>query len=178
MAQFRQIWSGLREAGTPSPYLLIDSAGLESGRAQIPEHIFSDLDCLFTGDLAVELADVGPYLGRLNSYEQEVLDSVEDLMLRHVASVVVPKGDGLADAGFSYVHRHFRKMNVVYGPEGEPLFFRYYDPRVLPSVLRVMEPEQVALFFGPVQRILLTGLNAELVELQALDGLLVVHPPL
>ena len=47
------------------PFLLIDCAGLPGGEGQILKDLFSEVECLFTGDLAVELADVGPYLGRL-----------------------------------------------------------------------------------------------------------------
>ncbi len=61
------------------------------------------------------------------------------------------------DAGQAQLlHRHFRKFNVVYGPEGKPLFFRYYDPRVIVDVLKVLDEQQLKAFFGPVDRMLLT----------------------
>ena len=75
---------------------------------------------------------------------------------------------------FSELHRHFRKMNVVYGPEGNPLFFRYYDPRVLPSVLEVMEPDQLSTFFGPVERFALQDVEGRLHELRMHGGTLLV----
>ncbi len=153
MASFKDIWSNLQQAGKPTPYLLIDCAGIPGGEARIPTHIFSELECLFTGDLAVELADVGPYLGRLRSFDSDVASGVEDLLGRHVGTLVVledpaPDADELT---FSQLHRHFRKFNVVYGPDNKPLFFRYYDPRVLPEVLRVTDATQRTQFFGAVE---------------------------
>jgi hypothetical protein len=147
---FDQMWAAIRDAGKPPSFLLLDAAGLAGGRAEIPEHIFAELECLFTGDLADELENVGPYLGRLGSFEPVVLDSVMALMRAHVATIVVLRdAEGGEEPSFSDMHRHFRKMNVVYGPEGQALFFRYYDPRVLPDVLSVFEPAQLAGFFGP-----------------------------
>ena len=62
--------------------------------------------------------------------------------------------DGQADITFSQLHRHFRKFNVVYDPAGKPLFFRYYDPRVLIDVLSAFETDQLNAFFGPVDAVL------------------------
>ena len=40
---------------------------------------------------------------------------------------------------------------MVYGPDLEPLYFRYYDPRVLRAWLPTCDPAQLAEFFGPVE---------------------------
>ncbi len=159
MAKFSDIWTQLEQAGGPLPFLLIDCAGLPGGEAQIPKDLFSELECLFTGDLADELADVGPYLGRLQSFDPAIASVVEDLLESHVGTLVVVV-DPPPDAGtltFSQMHRHFRKFNVVYGPDAEPLFFRYYDPRVILDVLKVFEPSQLEEFFGPVESLVLVS---------------------
>jgi hypothetical protein len=168
MASFADIWSGLQQAGKPLPYMLVDCAGIEGGQSRIPADIFSELECLFTGDLAVELADVGPYLGRINSFHASVAATVEELLTRQVGMLVVLQ-DVPADMGeptFSQVHRHFRKLNVVYGPDGNPLFFRYYDPRVVVDVLQVMDAQQLQAFFGPVDKVVLVDQAGRAVQCQ------------
>lgn len=152
MTSFADIWAGLQQAGKPTPYVLIDCAGIDGGEARIPHDAFSEIECLFTGDLAIELANVGPYLGRLRSLEMDVANGVEDLLSRHVGTLVVltDPAPEAAELTFSQVHRHFRKFNVVYGPDNKPLFFRYYDPRALTDVLKLLDAKQLFDFFGPV----------------------------
>lgn len=157
--------------------MLIDCAGIDGGASRIALHAFSEFECLFTGDLAVELANVGPYLGRLRSYAADVQAVALDMLEKHVAMLVVPHA---ADAGgapvatFSRLHRHFRKFNVVYDPDSKPLFFRYYDPRVLANVLAVLGSEQLEGFFGPVDLFILTDPGQQIVRCQRQSGALVV----
>ena len=164
MTSFADIWAGLQQAGHPPAYLLLDCAGIDGGQARIPHEVFAELECLFTGDLAVELANVGPYLGRLVSYDPAVKAVVEDLLTAQVAMLVTLQdtADGQADITFSQLHRHFRKFNIVYDPAGKPLFFRYYDPRVLPDALSVLGADQLAAFLGPVDAVLVIDPEGQL----------------
>ena len=161
MANFEAVWNDLLRAEAPPPYMLIDCAGLERGEAQIPTDLFSEIECLFTGDLAEELADVGPYLGRVAGLGDSQAASVNDLLTSHVGLLVQMEKQ---ETTFAELHRHFRKFNVVYGPQNDPLFFRYYDPRVLADVLRVMEPGQLVSFFGPVRSFLLADADGNLLR--------------
>ncbi len=114
----------------------------------------------------MELADVGPYLGRLNSFHASVAATVEDLLARHVGMLVVLQDvpADTAELTFSQLHRHFRKLNVVYGPDGNPLFFRYYDPRVVVDVLKVMDSKQLRAFFGPIEQVVLVDHGDQVVR--------------
>ena len=160
------------------PYMLIDCAGIDGGEQRIPAQIFSELQSLFTGDLAVELADVGPYLGQLNSWSDAVADVVQDLLDRHVGMLVLLKDaePDKAEVGFTQLHRHFRKFNVVYDPSGKPLFFRYYDPRALVDVLAVLDAKQLEAFFGPVETLVLSDSDGQAVRCQRWNGKLAVQP--
>jgi hypothetical protein len=176
MSAFTEFWSQLSQPGQPAPYMLIDCAGVEGGAERLPRDIFDEFECLFTGDLAEELEDVAPYLGRLGSLGPEAQAVVEDLLARHLGILVtlpLPAGSD-EPPSFSQVHRHFRKFNVVYGPEGKPLFFRYYDPRVIVDVLKVLDEQQLKAFFGPVDRMLLTQADGVLVNCAAAGGKLLV----
>lgn len=177
MSAFTELWSQLRQPGQPAPYMLIDCAGVEGGAERLPRDIFDDFECLFTGDLAEELEDVAPYLGRLGSLAPEAQAVVEDLLARHLGILVtlpLPVGSD-EPPSFSQVHRHFRKFNVVYGPEGKPLFFRYYDPRVIVDVLKVLDEEQLKAFFGPVERLCLGGTEGSMVQCEMAVGQLAVR---
>ena len=147
MLSLQAIWSELTSEDAQPPYLLLDAAGFERGFGDIPADIFARLECLFSGDLAEELVDVAPYLGQLSAIDDGSKKVVGELLARQQAIMVQLQDPRVT---FAELHRHFRKFNVVYGPEGNPLFFRYYDSRVLLDVLGALDPAQRASFFGPI----------------------------
>jgi hypothetical protein len=157
--------------------MLIDCAGVEGGAERLPRDIFDEFECLFTGDLAEELEDVAPYLGRLGSLAPEAQAVVEDLLARHLGILVtLPSPTGNDEPpSFAQMHRHFRKFNVVYGPEGKPLFFRYYDPRVIVDVLKVLDEQQLKAFFGPVEQLCLAGVDGGMMQCMLVKGQLLVR---
>lgn len=153
----------VRESGSERLWVLIDAAGLESGRTEIDESRFSALECLFTGDLETELSDVAPYLGLMDSVDEDGAALLAHYIELDSAMLLI---DRQPELSFAQAHRHLRKFNVVYGPEGNPVFFRYYDPRVLPSVLEVLDAAQRASFFGPFQQVILRGADGGLRRLE------------
>ncbi|MFO0157838.1 MAG: DUF4123 domain-containing protein, partial [bacterium] len=96
---------------------------------------------------------------------------------RHLGILVTlpPPAGSDEPPSFSQVHRHFRKFNVVYGPEGKPLFFRYYDPRVIVDVLKVLDEQQLISFFGPVAWLCLAGADGCMVHCTLAAGQLAVR---
>jgi hypothetical protein len=147
-------WQELGKSSRHAPLLLIDSAALTGGAADLPMEAFARMDCLFTGDLAQELRDVAPYLAQLSGFDEHSMQVAETALRGQFGVLVVPNADVAEDEAFALLHRHFRKMNIVYTADGKPLFFRYCDPRVLPDVLSVLDPGQLKEFFGPVQRLI------------------------
>jgi hypothetical protein len=168
MTTFSEVWSSLQQPGKPPPFLLIDCAGIEGGAAQIPRYIFSEIQCLFVGTLATDLADVAPYLGQLQSLNADVVRTVENLMKKNAGILVVPKEKPLGgfDLSFSQLYRHFRKCNMVEGPDGEKLFFRYYDPRVLMKIIQVFDATQLDELFGPVSSFFVIGIENNMIDLR------------
>ncbi|GAA4343211.1 DUF4123 domain-containing protein [Flaviaesturariibacter amylovorans] len=53
-------------------------------------------------------------------------------------------------ADINELHRHFRRFLTVRLEDGEELYFRFYDPRVLRVFLPTCSPAQLQEFFGPV----------------------------
>lgn len=170
MASFDEIWAGLKDTGVAPPFLLLDCAGFEGGASALPRDAFSEFECLFSGDLGEELADVAPYLGRIRGFDEGEASIAKDILNRQAGMLVLPRVTSDEGPSFADLHRHFRKFNVVYGPEGRPLFFRYYDPRVLVSVLSVMDAEQLDAFFRPIAAFVLAEPSCAVVQCALLDG--------
>lgn len=157
MTTFREVWTSLQQPGQPLPFLLIDCAGITGGAAQISKYIFSEIQCLFVGNLAAGLADVAPYLGLIKSFDSDIARTVENLLAKHTSVLAVPKSklSNSYDLSFSQIYRHFRKLNIIQSPRGEKLFFRYYDPRALQKVINIFDANQLNELFGPIDYFIL-----------------------
>lgn len=55
------------------------------------------------------------------------------------------------------LRRHFRRLLHVRSEDGEKLYFRYYDPRVLRLYLPSCTSVELKEVFGPVGRFVLEG---------------------
>lgn len=168
MVESQALLAMLRALDGAQVWALIDASGLERGRAGIDAESFEELECLFTGDLAVELADVAPYLVQVDVHRDDVAGALQALMDSECLVLLV--GPGGRTLSFAELHRHLRKFNVVYAPDGQALFFRYFDARALPGVLEVLDPNQLAAFFGPVSRIIVPDAASGPITLSVLNG--------
>ncbi len=130
-------------------YAILDGAGIANLLDKLYGEPQPEFACLYRGEIAPDIAEVAPYLVKLEAGSD---------FLRWVASgwgnawgifVVVP-----AELDISAVRRHLRKLNLVAGPDGETLMFRYYDPRVLRDFLPTCDAGQLREIFGPIRRIL------------------------
>ncbi|QRK09607.1 DUF4123 domain-containing protein [Archangium violaceum] len=62
---------------------------------------------------------------------------------------------------FKDVRRHLRKFLMIQDSTGQELYFRFYDPRVLPIFLPRCSPEQLQEFFGGIDSFLMEGSAGE-----------------
>jgi hypothetical protein len=70
--------------------------------------------------------------------------------------------------------RHCRSIFMVYDEEGKPLYFRYYDPRVMRVHLPTCPREDLGRLFGPVKAYYVEGDEPDILIHYALsDGQLV-----
>jgi len=53
------------------------------------------------------------------------------------------------------MHKHFRRFLMVNTEDGQNLYFRFYDPRVLKIFLPTCDAQQLREFFGPIDYFLL-----------------------
>jgi hypothetical protein len=117
--------------------------------------------------LEPDLAEVAPYaveLARGSAFTDWLLSNMWG---RHWGILARGPED------FATVARRFRGLFIVRGPEQEPLYFRFYDPRALRMVAPVCTPEQIAGIFGGTREIWLEGTQPGTVSiLTAADGAL------
>ncbi|MCU0649154.1 MAG: DUF4123 domain-containing protein [Gemmatimonadaceae bacterium] len=98
---------------------------------------------LYRGDAEERYADIAPYL----------LHVTDETLFEWVMAYAVTPGWGIlviAPVAFEAMRTHLRKFLKVMGPDGRRLYFRFYDPRVLPVFLPTCERAQLDQFFGPV----------------------------
>jgi Domain of unknown function (DUF4123) len=102
--------------------------------------------CLFSGELAPDMAHVAPYVVNLlpnHKFTDWVLD---ESFGKHWGI--------FAHSLYSIkeMRRHFRALVSVYDEQGNPLIFRFYDPRVLQRFLPTCNAGELKTFFGKIQK--------------------------
>src|SRR5262249_8859823 len=101
-------------------------------------------ECLYRGELKPDMAEVPPYLVRLQPKSEFAAWVIGQGWGRHWGIFAVSRADLRA------LSRHFRTFLMVHDRDGKPLYFRYYDPRVLRVYLPTCNAEELATVFGPV----------------------------
>ena len=107
-----------------SAYVILDGASVEGmlGRLKAAKEEWA---CLYRGELEPDLADAAPYLVKLREKSDLTDWILEEGWGNHWGVFVI------SEAGLEALRRHLRKFLRVKDPEGNVLYFRYYDPRVL-----------------------------------------------
>ena len=105
------------------------------------------LHCLYSGDSAEQSWDIAPYVAALTpAIIQWIADRLVDRPWGWLCQVKVE---------LTALRTHLKKQLYVAGPENTSMYFRFYDPRVLPGVLPTCSSHDLMHFFGPLERILL-----------------------
>jgi hypothetical protein len=133
-------------------FALLDGASIPTLLDKLYDGAAPEFACLFAGELEPDMAEVAPYIARLEQ-ESKFADWVMSGWGDHWGIfALVP-----ADIDLATVRRHLRKLNMVYGPNNQPLYFRWYDPRVMRIVLPTCDSAQLKEMFGPVLRFITEG---------------------
>ncbi|HUT32675.1 MAG TPA: DUF4123 domain-containing protein [Planctomycetota bacterium] len=124
-------------------YALLDGASVKGLLDKLdqcrPEYV-----CLYRGELEPDMAEVAPYLVRLEPEAKFTQWLLTDGWGRHWG-IFAAAGEKLR-----IMREHFRRFTMVRGPEDKDLYFRFYDPRVLRTFLPTCTKEELESFFGPV----------------------------
>lgn len=101
---------------------------------------------LYSGKAWSDYRDIGPYLLKA---DEELLRQVVEWGDRPWGFLLITAVD------LSQVRHHLRRFLTVIDPQGDRLYFRFYDPRVLLSYLHSCTPTEVSRFLGPMQYLLI-----------------------
>ena len=122
-------------------YAILDGASVPD----LPMRLFEMCPpnvCLYRGDLDADLAEVAPYLVHLVPGTRFTNWLLSESWGKHWG-IFVQSVYPLVE-----VRKHFRKFLTVHDQEGNPMLFRYYDPRVLPKFLPTCQLEELDVIFG------------------------------
>jgi hypothetical protein len=124
-------------------YAVLDAASVPGLLPELarerPEHL-----CLYRGELEPDLAYCAPYLVRLEEGKPFTNWLLAEGWGNHWGIFA------LSQADFRTMRKHFRTFLIVQTPDGQQVYFRYYDPRVLRVYLPTCNPEETRIIFGPV----------------------------
>jgi len=147
-----ELWAMLDGASVPGLLDRLDSdPSLESA-------------CLFRGALEPDMAEVAPYLVKLDLDSEFTEWVVGTGWAQHWGSFVTSR------QGFRRLRNHLRALTLVYRRDGTPLYFRYYDPRVLRVFLPTCTPAQLKQMFGPVNAFVAENEAGDAVSIYRLSG--------
>ena len=125
-----------------SVYAILDGASIPELLSRFSrfkaEHI-----CLYRGEQTADMAKVSPYLVALPA-ESELTDWILSLIGTH------PGIFARTPASMREMRQHLRKFLMVYDATSNPVYFRYYDPRVLNTYLATCDKEKEKTLFGPI----------------------------
>jgi len=133
-------------------WAVFDGASVPDLRQQISDHE-PEHACLFTGELKPDMQEVAPYMVKLDPKGA-------------LTDWVIEKGWGqhwciFAEATDDFVsmRNHFRSFVTVHDPAGKPMYFRFYDPRVMRVFLPTCNSDELRQIFGPVQSYMMEDEN-------------------
>lgn len=128
-------------------YAVLDGAAIPDLQAKLREHSVEPV-CLYRSDLIPKLARVAPYqvvLARESPFTRWLL---QEGWGRHWGIFAVSRTD------WRPMREHLCSLIVAYDPDYQPLYFRYYDPRVLRAYLPTCDADELYALFGPISRLL------------------------
>jgi hypothetical protein len=139
------------------------------------ESLYSILDAARNIDIAFQLRNIAnvEYVSLYKGRKEEPMWDAAPYLIRCVRESeffkwVIDRGWGeswgiivTSKASFEDLCKHFQECLIVQDESGKQMYFRFYDPRILPLFLSTCTPDQRIDFFGPVNRLLLEAGNTD-----------------
>jgi hypothetical protein len=98
---------------------------------------------LYRGEPEEDYWAIAPYL---ISVDPSVLDWIASTLWEEPWGIFL-----IADANLGELRTHFRRFLTVCLPDGENVYFRFYDPRVVQQFLPTCNHAELREFYGPVR---------------------------
>ena len=129
--------------GEEAVFAIIDGASVPD-LLQVMDELDPKSECLYAGDLEPDMGEVAPYLVRLEKDAPFSNWVIEQGWGKHWGVLIRSAGN------FRVLRDHFRRFVIKYSAEGQPMYFRFYDPRVMRSYLPECKAGEAKAMFGPV----------------------------
>jgi len=114
---------------------------------------------LYDGVEGLAMSEVAPYLVQI---------APNSTLLAHLVMEGWRKRWGIyfvSDDSFAAARRHLRRLLMVEDEDGQPLYFRFYDPRVLAAFVPTCTDIQRGAIFGDIETFLIEGHRGELMAI-------------
>ena len=98
--------------------------------------------CLYSGRSCVDYWAIAPYLVRV---DDQVISWIEVNLWASYWGYFIS-----ASVDLKQLRQHLRKFLTVQDTDGSPMYFRFYDPRVIPVFLSSCSQTEMTDFFGPI----------------------------
>lgn len=128
-------------------YAVLDGAAIPDLQEKLKECSVEPV-CLYRGDLIPELRKVAPYQVTLERDSSLTTWLLQEGWGRHWGIFAVSRAD------WRPMREHLCSLIMAYDPDCQPLYFRYYDPRVLRVYLPTCDADELQTLFGPISRLL------------------------
>jgi hypothetical protein len=125
-------------------YAVLDGASIQD----LPQRLFdgdTENICLYRGELSDELIHVAPYLVHMTPGSNIANWLLSESWGKHWGIFAQ------SEVSFSTIRKHFRSLLTVNDEAGNPMLFRYYDPRVLVPFVLTCALQELKIIFGPVK---------------------------
>lgn len=125
-------------------YAVLDGASVPD----LPKRLFEGdavSVCLYRGELSDEMIHVAPYLVHLSPGSKFADWLFSECWGKHWGIF------SQSEVSLATIRKHFRSLLTVSDEAGDPILFRYYDPRVLVPFLMTCAIDELNTIFGPVK---------------------------
>ena len=144
--------------------VVLDGASVPNLLERLHAERSVEVECLFRGELEPDMRQVAPYLVRLEPASEFAEWVVGTGWGRHWGIFLSSR------EGFRALRNHLRQLTFIYRRDGTPLYFRYYDPRVLRLFLPTCAPAQLKQMFGPVDAFIAESEAGDAAHIYRLSG--------
>ncbi len=117
---------------------------------ELPKRLFDGRipnECLLAGELPDDMVHAAPYLVHLSPDSKFADWVLENSIGKHWGIFAQTQ------RSMTEMRRHFRALHQVYDERGNPMKFRFFDPRVLNKFLPTCNGGELRTFFGEVLNI-------------------------